>query len=61
MATTSPYLAPVPYRGKPNQPAYVYHVAEFIAQLRDISLDEVATKTTENYFTLFKDAKHNAI
>jgi len=59
--TDSPYLAPVPYRGKPNQPAYVYHVAEFIAQLRDISLDEVATKTTENYFTLFKDAKHNAI
>jgi len=55
--TDSPYLAPVPYRGKPNQPAYVLHVAEEIARLRDISLDEVMQATTDNFFNLFKDAK----
>lgn len=51
--TDCPYLAPVPYRGKMNQPAYVKHVAEFIAQLRDISFDEVAKASTENYQRLF--------
>ncbi|GMR16402.1 MAG: TatD family hydrolase [Gammaproteobacteria bacterium] len=51
--TDSPYLAPVPYRGKSNQPAYVVNVAEKIAELRDISLDEVAGITTKNYFNLF--------
>ena len=56
--TDSPYLAPVPYRGKTNQPSYVKHVAEEIARLRGISFDEVATATTENFFNLFKYAKH---
>lgn len=51
--TDSPYLAPVPYRGKPNEPAYVRYVAEFIAALRGVSVDEIAEKTTENYFRLF--------
>lgn len=51
--TDSPYLAPVPFRGKPNQPAYVRYVAEFIAALRDTGLDEVATATTANYQQLF--------
>ncbi|MDF3054514.1 MAG: TatD DNase family protein [Gammaproteobacteria bacterium] len=51
--TDAPYLAPVPYRGKPNEPAYVRHVAEFIAQLRGISFEEVAEKTTENFERLF--------
>lgn len=51
--TDSPYLAPVPYRGKSNQPAYVVHVAEKIAELRDIEIDEVAVLTTKNYFKLF--------
>lgn len=55
--TDSPYLAPVPYRGKPNQPAYVLHVAEEIARLRGISLDAVMQATTDNFFDLFKDAK----
>lgn len=55
--TDSPYLAPVPYRGKTNQPAYVKYVAEEIAKLRNISVDEVARVTTENFFRLFKDAK----
>lgn len=52
--TDSPYLAPVPYRGKTNQPAYVRHVAEEIAQLRGISVEEVAEATTRNFFELFK-------
>lgn len=47
--TDSPYLAPVPYRGKPNEPAYVYYVAEFIAALRGISLEELARRTSENF------------
>jgi TatD DNase family protein len=55
--TDSPYLAPVPYRGKTNQPAYVKHVAEEIAKLRGISLEEVALATTNNFFNLFKHAK----
>ncbi|MBI5430799.1 MAG: TatD family hydrolase [Nitrosomonadales bacterium] len=52
--TDAPYLAPVPHRGKLNQPAYVMHVAEEIATLRGISLDEVGQHTTENFARLFK-------
>jgi len=52
--TDAPYLAPVPHRGKLNQPAYVKHVAEEIATLRGISLDEVGQRTTENFARLFK-------
>jgi len=52
--TDSPYLAPVPHRGKKNQPAYVRHVAECVAQLRNTSLEEIAERTTQNYFNLFK-------
>ncbi len=52
--TDSPYLAPVPHRGKTNEPAYVRYVAEFIATLRGIDVAEVAAATTENYFKLFK-------
>ncbi|HEU4708602.1 MAG TPA: TatD family hydrolase [Methylophilaceae bacterium] len=52
--TDSPYLAPVPYRGKTNQPAFVKHVAEEIASLRGISVEEVADATTRNFFKLFK-------
>lgn len=56
--TDSPYLAPVPYRGKTNQPSYVKHVAEEIATLRGISFDEVANASTENFFRLFKHAEY---
>ena len=52
--TDSPYLAPVPFRGKKNQPAYVRHVAEHIAELRDVPVEQIAEATTHNYFTLFK-------
>lgn len=51
--TDSPYLAPVPYRGKLNQPAYVKHVAEEIAILRGIPAAEIGQRTTENFFRLF--------
>lgn len=54
--TDSPYLAPVPYRGKPNEPAYVHYVAEEIARLRGISLEEISKATTDNFFRLFKHA-----
>ena len=54
--TDSPYLAPVPYRGKTNQPAWVRHVAEEIASLRDMPLDALAAATTDNFFRLFADA-----
>ena len=52
--TDSPYLAPVPFRGKLNQPAYVRHVAEEIAQLRSMTVAEIAVATTDNFFNLFK-------
>jgi len=51
--TDSPYLAPVPYRGKPNEPAYVKHVAEAIADLRQISYADVAEASTRNFLRLF--------
>lgn len=52
--TDSPYLAPTPYRGKSNQPAYTYYVAEKIAELRDTSIEKIAEATTKNYYKLFK-------
>jgi TatD DNase family protein len=52
--TDAPYLAPVPYRGKLNQPAYVKYVAEEIAALRNIPLESVAKATTHNFKNLFR-------
>lgn len=54
--TDSPYLAPVPHRGKTNEPAFVRNVAEEIAVLRGISVEEVGRATTDNFFNLFKAA-----
>lgn len=51
--TDSPYLAPVPYRGKTNEPAYVLHVAEEIARLRGESVDAISQATTRNFAKLF--------
>ncbi|OGT31388.1 MAG: hypothetical protein A3E87_03400 [Gammaproteobacteria bacterium RIFCSPHIGHO2_12_FULL_35_23] len=56
--TDSPYLAPEPMRGKPNQPAYVRYVAEFIAKLRNESFETIAMQTTKNYNRLFKRKEH---
>ncbi|PZO43467.1 MAG: deoxyribonuclease [Pseudanabaena frigida] len=51
--TDCPFLAPVPKRGKRNEPAYVLHVAESVAKLRDVQLSALAEQTTNNAFTLF--------
>jgi len=55
--TDSPWLAPMPFRGKTNQPAYVKHVAEKIAELRGDSVENISAATTDNFFTLFSTAK----
>ena len=55
--TDSPYLAPVPHRGKSNQPAFVRHVAEEVARLREIDFEALAAATTANFFALFRDAR----
>jgi TatD DNase family protein len=52
--TDSPYLAPVPYRGKQNQPAYVREVCEYLAVLKGVSVEELAQITTQNFERLFK-------
>lgn len=54
--TDSPYLAPVPYRGKPNEPKFVREVAAFVAELKDIPFEDFARQTTENFFRLFNRA-----
>ena len=51
--TDSPYLAPVPFRGRMNEPGFVRHVAEYLSVLKDIPLSEVAQQTTDNFFNLF--------
>ena len=55
--TDCPYLAPVPYRGKVNEPAFVACVAECVANVRQISVEEVSRITTRNFFNLFSKAK----
>ncbi|MDF3035163.1 MAG: putative deoxyribonuclease YcfH [Paucimonas sp.] len=52
--TDSPYLAPVPKRGKVNEPGWVKHVGEFVAQLKGVPAEEVARQTSDNFFSLFK-------
>ena len=55
--TDSPYLAPVPYRGKINEPSYVPYVANFLAELKGISVEEIASVTKNNFFKLFNLTK----
>ncbi len=52
--TDAPYLAPVPHRGKSNEPAYVRHTAEHLANLRNVSLEEISKITTDNFTKLFR-------
>ncbi|MEQ9567204.1 MAG: TatD family hydrolase, partial [Pseudomonadales bacterium] len=55
--TDAPYLAPFPYRGKSNEPAYLVNTAEFLADLRRLSLDQLIEATTDNFYRLFPSAK----
>lgn len=57
--TDAPYLAPVPHRGQENEPAFVRDVAQFVADLKEVSLDSLAQHTTRNFFELFTLAKQN--
>jgi TatD DNase family protein len=59
--TDSPYLAPVPHRGKVNEPAYVRHVAETLAAIRGLSLEALAEATTANFFRLFRVTEPKAL
>ena len=54
--TDSPYLAPVPYRGKTNEPAFVIKTAEKIAAIRGLTVEETARITTDNFFNLYQKA-----
>lgn len=58
--TDSPFLAPVPKRGKPNEPSYVRYTAEFLAKLRGETLEQVAETTTENFYRLFSKVPRTA-
>ena len=58
--TDSPYLAPVPKRGKRNEPAFVVHTAEFLAELKGVSAEALAAATTRNFFALFTKAAPTA-
>ncbi len=51
--TDSPYLAPIPLRGKPNEPSFLVHTAQFLAQLRGVPLEDLAAQTTANACALF--------
>ncbi|MCQ0986203.1 TatD family hydrolase [Jiella marina] len=51
--TDAPYLAPPPYRGKRNEPAYVRHTAEVLAEVKGVDLEAIATRTSDNFFRLF--------
>ncbi len=55
--TDAPFLAPVPMRGKRNEPAFTRYTAERLAQIKDMDFAEIAEKTTDNFFTLFTKAK----
>ena len=58
--TDSPFLAPVPKRGKPNEPAYVVHTAGYLAEMLEVSEEEMARRTTENFHSLFWKAPREA-
>ena len=55
--TDSPYLAPVPLRGKRNEPAFIVHTAKLLAELKGVSVDALANATSENFFRLFNKAR----
>lgn len=59
LETDAPFLAPIPHRGKRNEPAMMIHTAQKVAELKGVSLEELAEVTTHNFFQLFSKAKQN--
>lgn len=59
--TDSPYLAPIPHRGKRNEPSFVVQTAKLLAELKGLTLEELATVTTDNFFRLFGKARRPAL
>lgn len=59
--TDAPYLAPVPHRGKRNEPAHVQHVATMLAVLHEATLETIALKTTENFYNLYHIARNDRV
>lgn len=57
--TDAPFLAPTPYRGKRNEPAFVVHTAEVLAEVKGMTIEELALQTTQNFLTLFGKVKRN--
>jgi TatD DNase family protein len=57
--TDAPYLAPVPHRGKPNEPSFVPHVAQKLGELRGLDIERIATATTANFYNLFNILRNN--
>ncbi len=51
--TDAPYLAPVPLRGKPNEPSYIIHTVKFLSKIKELSFEDLSNKTTKNFFNLF--------
>ena len=51
--TDAPYLAPVPLRGKPNEPSYIIHTVKFLSKIKELSFEDLSNKTSKNFFNLF--------
>ena len=51
--TDAPYLAPVPLRGKPNEPSYIIHTVKFLSIIKELSFEDLSNTTSKNFFNLF--------
>ena len=59
--TDAPYLAPIPHRGKTNEPSFVVHTAEKLAEIKETSVKTIQDTTTHNFFTLFSKSKRDTL